>query len=68
MIYAEAHKGTTLFVTTHYMDEGVLWPGFYNGGGSYWGPWHPKNLKQQYQVDSMNDVFLKLARNEEPQP
>jgi ABC-2 type transport system ATP-binding protein len=21
MIYAEAHKGTTLFVTTHYMDE-----------------------------------------------
>jgi ABC-2 type transport system ATP-binding protein len=23
----------------------------------------PKNLKQQYQVDSMNDVFLKLARN-----
>jgi ABC-2 type transport system ATP-binding protein len=22
MIYAEAHKGTTLFVTTHYMDEG----------------------------------------------
>jgi ABC-2 type transport system ATP-binding protein len=23
----------------------------------------PKNLKQQFKVDSMNDVFLKLARN-----
>ena len=22
-----------------------------------------KNLKQQFKVDSMNDVFLKLARN-----
>jgi ABC-2 type transport system ATP-binding protein len=23
----------------------------------------PKNLKKQFKVDSMNDVFLKLARN-----
>ena len=23
----------------------------------------PKNLKRQFQVDSMNRVFLKLARN-----
>jgi ABC-2 type transport system ATP-binding protein len=23
----------------------------------------PKNLKEQFKVDSMNDVFLKLARN-----
>jgi ABC-2 type transport system ATP-binding protein len=23
----------------------------------------PKNLKQQYNVTSMNEVFLKLARN-----
>ena len=25
----------------------------------------PKNLKKQYGVDSMNEVFLKLARNVE---
>jgi ABC-2 type transport system ATP-binding protein len=58
MIYAEAHKGTTLFVTTHYMDEAE-----YCDRVSIMvevilrRPWHPKNLKQQYQVDSMNDVF-----------
>jgi len=23
----------------------------------------PKNLKEQFQVNSMNEVFLKLARN-----
>jgi ABC-2 type transport system ATP-binding protein len=61
MIYAEAHKGTTLFVTTHYMDEegtdlSIMVEGI---------RLTPKNLKQQYQVDSMNDVFLKLARNVE---
>jgi ABC-2 type transport system ATP-binding protein len=61
MIYAEAHKGTTLFVTTHYMDEAEYCDRVSIMVGSYWGPWHPKNLKQQYQVDSMNDVFLKLA-------
>jgi hypothetical protein len=44
----------------------VLWPGFYNGG-HIWGL-DTKNLKQQYQVDSMNDVFLKLARVEAPPP
>lgn len=66
MIYAEAHKGTTLFVTTHYMDEAeycdrvsIMVEGHIEALDT------PKNLKQQYQVDSMNDVFLKLARNVE---
>ena len=66
MIYAEAHKGTTIFVTTHYMDEAeycdrvsIMVEGVFEALDS------PKNLKKQYDVTSMNDVFLKLARNVE---
>ena len=64
MIYAEANKGTTIFVTTHYMDEAeycdrvsIMVEGKIEALDS------PKNLKQQYNVASMNEVFLKLARN-----
>ena len=64
MIYAEAYKGTTIFVTTHYMDEAeycdrvsIMVDGAIEALDS------PKNLKKQFKVDSMNDVFLKLARN-----
>lgn len=64
MIYAEAHKGTTLFVTTHYMDEAeycdrvsIMVEGKIEALDT------PANLKKQYNVDSMNEVFLKLARN-----
>ncbi len=66
MIYAEAHKGTTIFVTTHYMDEAeychrvsIMVEGKIEALDS------PENLKKQYNVNSMNDVFLKLARNVE---
>lgn len=66
MIYAEAHKGTTIFVTTHYMDEAeycnrvsIMVEGKIEALDS------PKNLKQQYDVTSMNEVFLRLARNVE---
>lgn len=66
MIYAEAHKGTTIFVTTHYMDEAeycdrvsIMVEGTIEALDS------PKNLKKQFNVDSMNEVFLKLARNVE---
>jgi ABC-2 type transport system ATP-binding protein len=66
MIYAEAHNGTTIFVTTHYMDEAeycdrvsIMVEGNIEALDT------PKNLKKQYNVDSMNDVFLKLARNVE---
>ena len=66
MIYAEAHKGTTIFVTTHYMDEAeycdrvsIMVEGKIEALDS------PKNLKLQYNVASMNEVFLKLARNVE---
>nr|WP_315133734.1 ABC transporter ATP-binding protein [uncultured Flavobacterium sp.] len=64
MIYAEANKGTTIFVTTHYMDEAeycdrvsIMVEGKIEALDS------PKNLKKQFDVASMNDVFLKLARN-----
>lgn len=64
MIYAEANKGTTLFVTTHYMDEAeycdrvsIMVEGHIEALDT------PTNLKKQYNVDSMNEVFLKLARN-----
>ena len=66
MIYAEANKGTTIFVTTHYMDEAeycdrvsIMVEGVIEALDS------PKNLKTKYNVASMNDVFLKLARNVE---
>jgi ABC-2 type transport system ATP-binding protein len=66
MIYSEAHKGTTIFVTTHYMDEAeycdrvsIMVEGSIEALDS------PKNLKKQYNVTSMNEVFLKLARNVE---
>ena len=64
MIYNQAYKGTTIFVTTHYMDEAeycdrvsIMVDGVIEALDT------PKNLKQQFNVDSMNDVFLKLARN-----
>lgn len=64
MIYAQSNKGTTLFVTTHYMDEAeycdrvsIMVEGKIEALDS------PKNLKKQYNATSMNEVFLKLARN-----
>lgn len=64
MIYTQAYKGTTIFVTTHYMDEAeycdrvsIMVDGAIEALDS------PKKLKEQFKVDSMNDVFLKLARN-----
>ena len=66
MIYAEANKGTTIFVTTHYMDEAEYCDRVsIMVEGSIAALDSPKNLKKQYKVASMNDVFLKLARNVE---
>ena len=64
MIYAQANKGTTIFVTTHYMDEAeycdrvsIMVEGVIEALDT------PKKLKEQFNEASMNDVFLKLARN-----
>ncbi len=65
MIYEKAHQGTTIFVTTHYMDEAeycdrvsIMVTGKIEALDT------PKKLKEIYKVDSMNEVFLKLARGE----
>jgi len=63
MIYKTANNGTTVFVTTHYMDEAeycdrvsIMVDGKIEALDS------PDNLKKQFSASTMNDVFLKLAR------
>jgi len=63
MIYAAARRGTTVFVTTHYMDEAeycdrvsIMVDGVIACIGS------PVELRKQYEASTMNEVFLKLAR------
>lgn len=63
MIYKAAHKGTTIFVTTHYMDEAEYCDRVsIMVNGKIEALDTPKKLKEHYKTDSMNDVFLKLAR------
>lgn len=63
MIYEAAEKGITVFVTTHYMDEAeycnrvsIMVDGRIDALDT------PKALKQQHASETMDDVFLKLAR------
>lgn len=63
MIYAASQRGTTLFVTTHYMDEAeychrvsIMVDGRIAALGT------PSELKKQFASESMSDVFLQLAR------
>ena len=63
MIYEAAHNGITVFVTTHYMDEAeycdrvsIMVDGVIEALDS------PSQLKQIYNVKSMDEVFLMLAR------
>ena len=66
MIYTQAFKGTTIFVTTHYMDEAEYCDRVcIMAAGKIEALDTPKKLKEQFNVTSMNDVFLKLARNVE---
>ena len=63
MIYKTASQGTTIFVTTHYMDEAEYCDRvsiMVNGKIEALNT--PKNLKEYYKAKSMNDVFLKLVR------
>ena len=64
MIYETAHRGTTIFVTTHYMDEAEYCDRVsMMVDGKIEALDTPKNLKKQFNAQSMNDVFLKLARS-----
>lgn len=67
MIYKSASQGTTIFVTTHYMDEAEYCDRvsiMVNGRIEALDT--PKILKEQFKADTMNEVFLKLARNAPP--
>ena len=63
LIYAAAAGGTTVFVTTHYMDEAeycdrvsIMVAGRIAALGT------PADLKAQFGADSIDEVFLQLAR------
>lgn len=63
LIYRAADKGITVFVTTHYMDEAeycnrvsIMVDGRIDALDS------PKNLKQKFGAQTMNEVFISLAR------
>jgi len=63
LIYATAAQGTTVFVTTHYMDEAeycdrvsIMVDGRIVALGT------PSELKSQYEARTIDDVFVRLAR------
>jgi ABC-2 type transport system ATP-binding protein len=63
MIYNEANKGTTIFVTTHYMDEAeycnrisIMVDGKIEALDT------PANLKKTFNSNNMENVFIQLAR------
>lgn len=63
MIYENADKGTTVFVTTHYMDEAEYCDRVsIMAEGKIEALDTPAKLKSAYGVSTMNDVFIKIAR------
>ncbi|MDP2584343.1 MAG: ATP-binding cassette domain-containing protein [Candidatus Palauibacterales bacterium] len=65
MIYRAAEGGTTVFVTTHYMDEAeycdrisIMADGRISAMGT------PRELREEYGVASIDELFLRLARPE----
>jgi ABC-2 type transport system ATP-binding protein len=63
MIYEAAASGITIFVTTHYMDEAEYCDRVsMMVDGKIAALDTPTLLKKQFQTDSMEGVFLQLAR------
>lgn len=63
LLYDAADRGVTVFVTTHYMDEAeycdrvcIMVDGHIAALDT------PRGLKQSYGVDSVDEVFVRLAR------
>ena len=64
LIYEAAHSGITCFVTTHYIDEAeycnrisIMVDGRIEALDT------PEKLKEKFNADRMDEVFVKLARN-----
>lgn len=63
MIYEKAADGITVFVTTHYMDEAEYCERVsIMAEGKIEALDTPKNLKKQFGVKTMDEVFVKIAR------
>jgi len=63
MIFEASRNGITVFVTTHYMDEAEYCDRVsIMVDGKIAALDTPENLKSIYSAESMNEVFLKLAR------
>lgn len=63
MIYQVAERGITIFVTTHYMDEAEYCDRVsIMVAGKIVALDTPKQLKKEFQAQSMDEVFYQLAR------
>lgn len=69
MIYEAAEDGTTILVTTHYMDEAeycdrisIMVAGRIEALST------PSGLKQSYGASTVEDVFVRLARPDQSRP
>lgn len=67
MIYAAAVRGTTVFVTTHYLDEAeycdrvsIMVDGRIGAMGT------PEELKREHGVATLDELFVRLARPDAP--
>jgi ABC-2 type transport system ATP-binding protein len=67
LIYNAAHRGTTVLVTTHYMDEAeycdrisIMVAGRIAAMGT------PADLKRESGASSIDDLFVRLARADTP--
>jgi len=62
-IYETASRGITVFVTTHYMDEAEYCDRIsIMNEGKIVALDTPEKLKKQYDADSIEEVFIKIAR------
>jgi len=63
LIYDASNSGITVFVTTHYMDEAEYCDRVaIMDKGKIVALDKPENLKKQYNVKNMDEVFVKIAR------
>jgi ABC-2 type transport system ATP-binding protein len=65
-IYVLAARGTTILVTTHYMDEAERCQRLaFLSRGHLIGVGTGQEILQQFQMPSIEDVFIELQRRDE---